>query len=73
MEVKARLVLGADSDTVASSGRSDSRYSDSRLALHLPTWSFHQLLLVLLLIARMKSARDLAPWIASVAASGDSQ
>ena len=73
MGVEARPVLGADSDTVASSGRSDSRDSDSRLTLHLPTWSFHQLSLVLLLIAWMNSARDLAPWKASVAASGDSQ
>ena len=36
VEVKARPVLGADSDTVASSGRSDSGDSDSKLALHFP-------------------------------------
>ena len=72
-EVEARLVLGADSDIVASSGRSDSGDSDSELAPHFLIWSFHQLSLALLLIAWMSLVRDLALWKASAAASSGLQ
>ena len=73
VEVEARLVLGADSDIVASSGRSDSGDSDSKLALHFLTWSFHLISLALLLIAWMSLVRDLALWKASAAASSGLQ
>ena len=72
-EVESRLVLGADSDTVASSGRSDSGDSDSELDLHFLVWSFHQLSLALLLIAWMSLVRDLALLKASAAASSGLQ
>ena len=73
MEVEARPVLGAGSDTVASSGRSGSGDSDSKLAQHFPTKFFHQLSLALLLIAWMSLTRDLALWKASAAASSGSR